>query len=443
MGKSIRIIIKSSSVRNLGLKIVLLLFLSLPSYAISTEDYNFKFIKTPYGEKKTIGFFNYYEHSKTFVLTQNDTSIYYKLYFSTDGAENWVMRNSRGEFNKESYIFIRRDNRIYAGWQKNIVPDIIDSNSQWLADGLLKSTDGGYNWIFSNPAPTYENKNVKMIETGTDNECFLNMDTECRYGRPDYPLWISEELPYLDLIFDKFRNWTLTVRKYDGLIGANRILQFGDVIGQLSNIPDELFEKMALDEYGNLIGFSNVKEETSGIYFSENGGYYCWLIRKLLAGEEILSINTYKNAIIVGTNNGMQVSYNKGEIWQEIQLPNISKFDKSVRLITINNETGDIYAVYSESYLIKGKIIITGINENNQDLTHSFSIFPNPAKDFITIKQAEGELPLCFSIYNSFGQLIIDSKKSVWNNNLINISDMPSGLYYVRIGDEFQNFIKY
>jgi hypothetical protein len=443
MESCIRIIISCFSDKKLVIKIFLLLFLSLSGYAISTEDYNFQFLKTPYGDKKTIGFLNYYGHSKTFVLTQNDTSKYFKLYFSTDDTKNWVMRNSKGEFNKESYIFIRRDNRIYAGWQKNIVPDLIDSNSKWLADGLLKSTDGGYNWKFSHPTPSYDNKNVKLIETGTDNECFLNMDTECRSGMPDYPLWVSESSPFLDLIYDKFRNWTLCVRKGDGLIGFNRILQFGDVIGQLSNIPDELFEKMALDEYGNLIGFSNVKEETSGIYYSENGGYYCWLIRKLLAGEAILSINTYKNAIIVGTNNGMQVSYNKGEIWQDIQLPAINKFDKSVRLITINNETGDIYAVYSDSYLIKGKIIITGINARNPDFTNIFSIFPNPAMDYITIKEVEGGHPLGFSIYNSFGQLLIESKKGDCDNNLINISAMPSGLYYVRIGDEFQNFIKY
>ncbi len=61
------------------------------------------------------------------------------------------------------------------------------------------------------------------------------------------------------------------------------------------------------------------------------------------------------------------------------------------------------------------------------------SIYPNPAKEFITIQSLTSEN---FYIYNSMGKLVLSSKN---NKKAISIDQLSSGLYLVR--DEKNNFI--
>ena len=68
------------------------------------------------------------------------------------------------------------------------------------------------------------------------------------------------------------------------------------------------------------------------------------------------------------------------------------------------------------------------ISENN---VNSFSIYPNPAKDFIIIK---GNRLETISIYNSFGQKISNIST---NENMLRISttNYPDGVYTIKTSD--------
>jgi hypothetical protein len=86
-----------------------------------------------------------------------------------------------------------------------------------------------------------------------------------------------------------------------------------------------------------------------------------------------------------------------------------------------------------------------GFQERTETL--NFEIWPNPAEDFITVtlKPSEGFEPSEGSeiqIYNTLGEKVM----AVGNNDRcsvqINISDLPKGIYFVKVGGETAKFIK-
>ena len=68
---------------------------------------------------------------------------------------------------------------------------------------------------------------------------------------------------------------------------------------------------------------------------------------------------------------------------------------------------------------------------------NKLSIYPNPAKDFIQIQSGEN--------INSIEILSVDGKlvkQVAISNNSFNVSDLDKGIYYVKIGNRIQKFIK-
>jgi hypothetical protein len=64
-----------------------------------------------------------------------------------------------------------------------------------------------------------------------------------------------------------------------------------------------------------------------------------------------------------------------------------------------------------------------GLRNNEPD--ELFRLYPNPANDYIRIKADTRNLEV--RIYSVSGQLV----KSVWNENMIDVSSLPEGLYFV------------
>jgi hypothetical protein len=86
--------------------------------------------------------------------------------------------------------------------------------------------------------------------------------------------------------------------------------------------------------------------------------------------------------------------------------------------------------------------ITTGVDEfdfNNDN--KSFTIFPNPSNDFITLS-SENNLPLCeIEIYNLLGEIVFKSEY-IGLTAEINISDLPLGEYIIRRGISYNIFIR-
>jgi hypothetical protein len=68
----------------------------------------------------------------------------------------------------------------------------------------------------------------------------------------------------------------------------------------------------------------------------------------------------------------------------------------------------------------------------------SFAVYPNPASEFIRVKSITPERDL--SIFNSIGQVVL-TERNVRNGTMIDVSDLTTGMYMVKSGEEIQKLI--
>jgi hypothetical protein len=93
--------------------------------------------------------------------------------------------------------------------------------------------------------------------------------------------------------------------------------------------------------------------------------------------------------------------------------------------------------------LVKSKII-SDVNENNNPISHNSEInkmiiYPNPGTDFINIKGISIGIIEIFSVEGvKVKELTTESK----SNLQIDISDLTSGFYYIKIDNKYYKFIK-
>jgi len=68
----------------------------------------------------------------------------------------------------------------------------------------------------------------------------------------------------------------------------------------------------------------------------------------------------------------------------------------------------------------------------------TFSIYPNPAKDFINIEISDSQLDkLGISFYSVTGQLVFETNKTpVGKSNLLNLDNIDTGLYFIVLNSE-------
>ena len=66
-------------------------------------------------------------------------------------------------------------------------------------------------------------------------------------------------------------------------------------------------------------------------------------------------------------------------------------------------------------------------------------IYPNPAQNHIIVESNNSNLSI--NIFNTNGN-IIQSHQSTSNQHIINIENLPAGIYYLQCGYEIKRFIK-
>jgi uncharacterized delta-60 repeat protein len=79
----------------------------------------------------------------------------------------------------------------------------------------------------------------------------------------------------------------------------------------------------------------------------------------------------------------------------------------------------------------------TGINEDAQLEKIKISVFPNPADDMITIETADGNCSV--EIIDLSGKTLINQKLNTAQST-IDISLLPAGIYFIRLGDHLNHF---
>lgn len=72
------------------------------------------------------------------------------------------------------------------------------------------------------------------------------------------------------------------------------------------------------------------------------------------------------------------------------------------------------------------------------ETTLDFAIYPNPASEYMMIRSSTPDRNL--DIFNAMGQLIL-SEQNVQNGSMVDISDLETGLYFVKSEDSIQKLI--
>jgi hypothetical protein len=91
-------------------------------------------------------------------------------------------------------------------------------------------------------------------------------------------------------------------------------------------------------------------------------------------------------------------------------------------LIVDQSRTVDVFSVYGGE---------TGINE--QQIDGDIGLYPNPAKDVITIENRSGGKMQQVVVYNVLGQMILRQKADSGNRHRLRVSGLANGLYTVRL----------
>lgn len=161
------------------------------------------------------------------------------------------------------------------------------------------------------------------------------------------------------------------------------------------------------------------------------------------------------------------LAYGEGKIWRTTdggknwinEVFPWTEMDAFTKLVFPKRHT---YKILANEYL-KGRIWMyeNPTSVNNYETNHSnYIIYPNPASDFITISL--GSFGACsnennnvaspndsIEIYDVMGILVTQIPMSVFNSQTkvldlprIDISHLPAGVYFMKVGNRFEKFVK-
>jgi PKD repeat protein len=171
---------------------------------------------------------------------------------------------------------------------------------------------------------------------------------------------------------------------------------------------------------------------------SENKGYY-----------------TLDNNLSIKSNNRFKaINYEITDFY-------LTSAKKLKFLVVENKNIGKVLGIINPSELVKASII-TSIPENeitsdviipeNITKTEEFTIQPNPATDYIEIMDSIGACsngneasPInseFIQIFNTFGEIILTVEQTSPSVQRLDISNLPSGIYFIKIGNRVEKFVK-
>ncbi|MES2763421.1 MAG: T9SS type A sorting domain-containing protein [Bacteroidota bacterium] len=150
---------------------------------------------------------------------------------------------------------------------------------------------------------------------------------------------------------------------------------------------------------------------------------------------------TLNNVLQLTIRNEFTLNYLSGAFVLNIKALDYNYFHASQKMpvLTVNYSSVSGSSTSSQAKIRVNNFVITGINDFNMDAT--FTIFPNPAKDFINVKLNNQNKNECkIEIINSIGQitetLSLGNDPEISNN--ISISNLSSGIYFIKttLGDK-------
>lgn len=329
------------------------------------------------------------------------------VYRSTDGGSNWTPIN-----NGITSMQV---------WSINKVGNLLFASS--TAGKVYKSADGGNNWTLSNTgisALTIVRKfvlfNGKIFATTSNTGIIISSDN----GNT----WSQHNTGIAGLVAD-----AIMVADNDLYAGVNQGVYKYDIanqswISKSSGLPNQSVGSLTYikDNMQNITLFEG-NGNSNDVAKSVNGGDNWSLAKNGLPNVGVYSLLGINTSVFAGNDYGVYMTTDQGANWTDI-----SGFPLASQAKFLNKSSSDLY-VLQGGKLWKRSLAglgLTAINET--DKMQDIRIFPNPAKDIISVNT-----PFTISKYeiaDISGRIVLSGNLK---NESINISSLIKGIYFVKL----------
>ncbi|OGU58174.1 MAG: hypothetical protein A2X64_06930 [Ignavibacteria bacterium GWF2_33_9] len=217
------------------------------------------------------------------------------------------------------------------------------------------------------------------------------------------------EMPRYDIVFNRKGDMFINM---DGYMGGDAIYRSTDLGRTLKNVmPDSI----------GTVGFLRVDKEDN-IYFS--------------------TYSYYTTKIYYSKDNG--------ETWKKMNLGILDSMEIN-DIFFDDNQTAYICTQFDGVFRSDN---FTSLDDKAIEVKKVNSVYPNPAEDYIlidspSIKRGLGGVSEEIRIYDIFGNEMLTTPSSLRDdtppkegNLRIDVSSLPVGVYFVRIGDMLEKFVK-
>jgi photosystem II stability/assembly factor-like uncharacterized protein len=163
------------------------------------------------------------------------------------------------------------------------------------------------------------------------------------------------------------------------------------------------------------------------IVFSNNNGVTWQIGNNSLFGHSLYALETIGNRVFAGVNDGLFYSKNNGVDWI-----NISDNLPLTSVISIGRDDSCLYVGVYKNGIWKRPLSDFGLDFTEylfKDIQSKIKVFPNPANEILFIELEENAT---LEIINIQGQ-IVDSNSLIEKVNNLDISNLGSGVYTLRI----------
>ena len=349
------------------------------------------------------------------------------IFFSSDKGDNWI---SKGFDDMEAVSFASKNNIVVTGT---------------LGRGCYLSTDNGINWLLTDTQDSLLKKSYLSSVAMMGTDIFVCNSAENGYnGKIYFSSDIGINWVEKNANFNGIHVTSLTVS--DHIIYAttyNGIYLSSDKGETWQNksvgFPDTDLKVKTIAISGNNI-FAGTR---NAVYLSTDLGE-SWHLKSngLPKYAEIQTLFVVGKNIFAGIwGSGVYLTTDNGENW--------SSKNEGLTNLSVNNFIildDYIYASTNSQKLgLKGDAIfkaklsdlITDVTENDE--RKSNVIFPNPASDYIVINNIKASEIL---IYSTYGEIVFNIASIQNETQRIDISKLASGIYFLKIGDKLEKFVK-
>jgi len=314
-----------------------------------------------------------------------------------------------------------------------------DTINYQLTAGLVTSNESTLN-------PT---KNLYAYNTNTN---LVSSEKQVLYSfSPNWQTESKEEYEYysngLRSVTRKYFSDQILLISVDSMFynNNNKLIKFKSTDFNISTgQPSNIFQSI-ISYNGNEV--SNVKTffGSSFTFFNLQLNYdidYTYSAAKVsqitgtgIGGEMVLIDYTYDNLnqkirSVIGYKNGAL------DRKEEYEYDNIGFITKEK--LQTSSSPGVLYVTNENKFYYELSASTTSIYENSNSF---FSVFPNPASDQITIEANEYLMGSEFAIYNSIGKSV--RKGSITTKEtIVNLNDLATGIYILRINKQVYKVIK-